>query len=230
MTGKLAGPILAAIARRPRAWAPIAGWILVALLAALAARVFGAPSGADRVLRGAFGAIALPLLAFSVVSSFAHGSDLPEASRGLVAMGVSRSAFLWTTILCVLSVASCASAVSAVLVCIVAHGPTDAPLASDAIASFGVAFVAGGAYGTFFLFGSMTRRGVLRPVLLELDWVLGASQGFFACFTPRAHVASLLGGSSCLDFSRRQSSVLLVGLALLYLALAWGLGRRWARS
>jgi hypothetical protein len=226
----LAWSLTLSVVRSRRAWGPVAGWALFAMVSALGSRVIGAASGADHVLRGAFGAIALPLLAFSVVSAFVHGGSLTESTRGLLALGASRRHVAMATTLVSVGLAASASATLAALVCVLAHGPADAPLARDALSSFGVALLGGGAYAAWFLLGSLTRRGALRSVLLVLDWGLGMSQGPGAWLTPRAHIASLLGGPSCFELSRRGSSLALVGLTVLYLLLVALWGRRWSRG
>jgi hypothetical protein len=225
----LSWPLTLSVVRSRRAWGPVAGWALFAMLSALGSRVFGAASGADHVLRGAFGGIALPLLAFSIVSAFVHGGSLAESARGFLSLGASRREAAIATTLLALGLAAIASAVLAALVCVLAHGPADAPLASDALSAFGVAWLGGGAYAAWFLLGSLARRGALRSLLLVVDWALGMSQGPGAWLTPRAHLASLLGGPPCFELSRRGSSLALVGLTVLFLSLVALWGRRWSR-
>jgi hypothetical protein len=60
-------------------------------------------------------------------------------------------------------------------------------------------------------------------VALVLDWVLADLVGVF---TPRAHLASLLGGESVEDMSGRLSEVSLVLLTLTFAALALRRARR----
>lgn len=225
----LVRPPLARIARTRRSWLPVVGFAALALATALASRTSGDTSSADHVLRGTFGGVVLPLLAYGIVSSALGGSGLRAAIRGLVALGGDPAkAALATAGVAVLSSALASGALGG-LVCALAHGPTDLPLARDVTTSFGVAFLGGAAYAAFFCAGSAIGRGAMRGVFVVVDWVLGASGGLGALFVPRGHVTSLLGGAECFELSRRASSVVLVVLALVYAALAVLLGRR-ARS
>ncbi len=52
-------------------------------------------------------------------------------------------------------------------------------------------------------------------MLLALDWILGASGGFAAVITPRAHLRNMLGGAAPLGMSGRASSASLVIIAVL---------------
>jgi hypothetical protein len=61
---------------------------------------------------------------------------------------------------------------------------------------------------------SFGRRGGGRPVLLVVDWMLGASGGAAALMSPRGHVRNLLGGAPPMDLSERASALLLVALAV----------------
>lgn len=221
------GP-LARLARTTRGWLPVVGWALLGVVGALVARTSHA-SGADRVLRASFGPIVLPLLAYGVVSAALGGAGLRSSVRGVVALGASPPRAALAAAL----VATIGSAVSAaligVLLCVIAHGPTDPPLSADLPATFGVAFVGGAAYAAYFCAGSAIGRGAMRGGFLVLDWLLGAAEGFGAVLVPRAHVASLLGGPACFELSRRVSSVALVLLAVGGLTLAVRLSRRTVR-
>jgi hypothetical protein len=66
----IARPSVARVTRRPRALLTLGAWCLLALGMAVAARVRGVPHGADHVLVGAFGGLALPLLAYALVGAF----------------------------------------------------------------------------------------------------------------------------------------------------------------
>ena len=112
------------------------------------------------------------------------------------------------------------------LVCALAHGSQDPPLAVDMAASFGVCALGGGAYAAYFSVGSAIGRGTMRGVFLALDWIVGGASGAGALIMPRGHVTSLLGGPLCADLSQRTSSLMLVALLLAYGSLAVLLVRR----
>jgi hypothetical protein len=217
---------LARLGRRRRAWFPIAGWAALAMASALSARLAGVVGGADHVLRGPFATLVLPLLSYTVVSGALGGMGLRPALRGVVALGAVPGTAALASVLVSVGTSGIASGLLAALVCVVAHGTGDAPLLADLASSTFVAAVAGAAYAAWFCAGSAIGRGAMRGVFLVVDWVLGASAGFGALFTPRGHVVSLLGGALCFDLSRRTSSVMLVAIAVAYGAAAVRLARK----
>jgi hypothetical protein len=217
---------LARLVRTRRAWLPILGWSALAIVGAIHARMLGFTSGADHVLRGAFGFIVLPLLSYGIVGAALGGSGMRVAVRGLVALGAAPARAALASALAAMCVSAMVCAVVAAIVCLTAHGPSDPPLVWDLPSSFGIALVGGAAYAAYFCAGSAIRRGAMRGAFLAIDWIIGMPGGFGAIFTPRGHVTSLLGGQACFDLSRRASSVILVVLLLAYLALTVRLGRR----
>ncbi|MDP9152364.1 MAG: hypothetical protein M3O36_20755, partial [Myxococcota bacterium] len=93
--------------------------------------------------------------------------------------------------------------------------------APDALASAYAGALGGAAYaGWFFMGASFGKRGGGRPMLLVLDWVLGASGGFAALITPRAHLRNVLGGAAPLAMSGQASSASLVAIAVACALLA----------
>ncbi|MBX3202568.1 MAG: hypothetical protein KF894_30860 [Labilithrix sp.] len=214
---------LARLVRAPRGWLPIAGWTLLAIVAALSART---SSGADHVLRGTFGFVVLPLLTYGIVSATLGGAGLRPALRGLVAIGASPPRAALGSIGVAMTVSAVTCGLLAAAVCLVAHTSSDPPLAWDLPASFGVASLGGATYAAYFCAGSAVGRGAMRGALLALDYVVGAGAGFGSLFTPRGHVMSLLGGPAAFELPRRMSSVLLVLLAVIYVGLAVRLARR----
>ena len=226
MIAALARVPLARLTRTRRAWLPIAGWSLVAVVSALSSRSAGLASGADHVMRGTFGFVILPLLTYGIVSATLGGAGLRPAIRGLVALGAPPPRAALASVGVSMAAAALACGVVAVLVCLIAHGSADSPLVWDLPASFGVAFTGGAAYAAFFCAGSAIGRGAMRGAFLAIDYIVGTPAGFGSVFTPRAHVMSLLGGPQCFELSRRVSSMILVVLALAYLALAVRLARR----
>lgn len=217
---------LARLLRAPRGWLPIVGWSLLAIVSALSSRTTGLTSGADHVLRGTFGIVIVPLLTYGVVSATLGGVGLRPAVRGLVTLGASPQRAALASIAVAMAASAVACGVLAALVCVIAHGASDPPLVWDVPASFGVAFVGGAAYAAYFCAGSAIGRGAMRGAFLAIDYLIGTPGGFGSLFTPRGHLMSLLGSSTAFELSRRVSSVMLVVLMLVYLALAVRLARR----
>jgi hypothetical protein len=153
-------------------------------------------------------------------------TGLRRGIRGVVALGAEpRRAALASVGVAVLSAAAVAGVLAAV-VCVLAHGPHDAPLARDLPTSLWVGALAGGAYAAYFCAGSAIGKGAMRGVFLAFDWIVGSGSGFGALFTPRGHAQSLLGGPLCAEISQRSSSIALVVILLAYAALALLFTRR----
>lgn len=210
----------ARLVRLRRSWLPIFGWSLLAVGSALVARAAQDASGADRVLRGTFALVILPLLSYGIVSSTLGSVGLRRSVRGLVALGAPPWRAACASIVVAMAASAVVCAAVAMLVCVIAHGETDAPLGRDLPMTFGVALTGGAAYAAYFCAGSAIGKGAMRGVFLVLDYLLGASAGFGALFTPRGHVTSLLGGPACFELSRRASSVFLVVLTLAFFLFA----------
>lgn len=221
MTPVLARLPLARLTRTPRAWLPIAGWLALAVVVAILARSSGSSRVADHVLLGAYGALALPLLVYAVVTATLGGEGLARAGAPLVAFG-AKPAHAAVAAVAVAAAASAAlGALLAIAVAAIAHGASDPPLARDLATSAWIGALGASSYAAAFAFGaSFGARGFGRSAVLVVDWLLGSGNGAASLFTPRAHLRNLLGGSAPLDLSQRASIALLVLLALLYAALA----------
>jgi hypothetical protein len=214
------------LVRTPRAWMPIVAWTLLAIVIALSSRARGATTGADHVMRGAFAFFVLPLIAYGVVGATLGGAGLRGGIRGVVALGAApRSAALASVVVAITTAAAMCGVLGA-LVCALAHGSGDPPLAVDVAASLGVGVLGGAAYAAYFSAGAAIGKGAMRGVFLALDWVIGGGAGAGALVMPRGHVTSLLGGPLCADLSQRTSSVMLLVLAVAYAGLAVLLVRR----
>jgi hypothetical protein len=197
--------------RTPRAWLPIVAWSLLAIVFAVAARARGGTTGADHVLRGAFSFLVLPLVAYGVVGATLGASGLRRGIRGVVALGAEPRRAALASVLVAVTTSALLCAVLGGVVCALAHGAHDPPLASDLF---------------YFSAGSAIGKGTMRGVFLALDWIIGGGAGVGALITPRGHVTSLLGGPLCADLSQRTSSVLLLLLLVGYAAVAVALVRR----
>lgn len=217
---------LARLGRTRRAWLPILGWIALGLATAVVTRRTGFGTGADHTLRGTFAFVVLPLLSFTVVSAVLGGMGLRPSVRGLVALGAAPRRAVLAELAFAVVVAGGLAAIVGALVCMIAHGPADVPLARDLPATFLVSFASGATYAAFFAAGSAIGRGALRGFFLVADWLLGAPAGLLAVFVPRGHVMALFGGGACYALSRTASSLLLVVLFVVYGALALRLASR----
>jgi len=211
----------ARLARTPRAWIPVTAWSLFAFAAALLLRR-GSPSGsASEALQSVFGALALPLLAYAVVGAALGGDGLARGARSLVAFGASPTRASLAEVLVAAAASAVLASIVGVLVAVFAHGPSDPPLARDALTTAWIAALGGAAYASFFALGaSFGKRGGGRAWFLVLDWVFGASHGIVGIVTPRAHVRSLLGGDAVASCSNAESSVMLVVLAVAFTSAA----------
>jgi hypothetical protein len=217
----LARPPLARLLRTPRSLLTLGAWCLLAVGFAVAARARGASHGADHALVGAYGALALPLLAYALVGAVVGARSLAASTAPLVSFGASPARAAAAAV--GVAVAACAAlgAVLAALVALVAHGADDPPAAADALASAYAGLLGGAAYAAWFAAGaSFGRRGTGRTVLLVADYVLGAGRGAVALVTPRAHLRNLLGGEAPMGLSGRASTAVLVALAVVFALLA----------
>jgi hypothetical protein len=212
--------------RTPRGWVPIVGLSLLALFVSLAARARGSTSGADHVMRGSFAFLVLPLVAYGIVGATLGRAGLRRGIRGAVMLGAApRSAALASVLVAIVTAAGLCGILGAV-VCALAHGSHDSPLASDLPASLGISALGGATYAAYFSLGSAIGKGTMRGVFLGFDWILGGGAGIGALITPRGHVTSLLGGPLCAEMSQRASSVLLLVLLVAYASFSVLLVRR----
>jgi len=85
----LARPSLARVFRTPRALLALGAWGVLALGFALAARSRGSANGADHVLVGAYGALILPLLAYTLVGAVLGARSLAASTAPLVGFGAA---------------------------------------------------------------------------------------------------------------------------------------------
>jgi len=204
----------------------VVAWTALAVVAALLARTRGSATGADHVMRGTFGAIVLPLLSYGVVGAALGGLGLAQSIRGTVSLGAEPRRAALASIGVAVAVSATAGGLLGLVVCGVAHGPLDPPLARDLPASLWIGALGGAAYAAYFSAASAIGKGWLRGVFLALDWILGASAGAGAALTPRGHVTSLLGGAQVAELSQRVSSAMLVAVVIVYVGVALGLTRR----
>jgi hypothetical protein len=227
----LAAVPLKRLLRTPRAWLALGFWLAIALVPAALERMRATGHGADHALLGFYSSIALPFVAYSVLSAVL-GKD------GLVTSGIALTNFgappfrvaLHTVTIAVVASALIGGALGAV-VAVVGHGPLDPPLSSDAtLFAFGAGALGGGAYAAFFAVGaSFGARGFGRSILLIVDWLFGTSSDTSALLVPRAHVRNLLGGAAPDDVSGRTSLLVLVFMIVVFTWFAcWRASRvRW---
>jgi hypothetical protein len=211
-------------ARRP--WLAPLAWLVLALGFAALTRVRGAAHGADDVLPGMIGAFVVPLLAYAAVTAVVGDGGVRGVSRGFVAVGAAPLHAALGSALVATGLAAITGALATGLVALIAHGSADPPLVLDLPLSALVGALGGAAYGALFCAGASFGAGALRGGLLAADFVLGSEGSPLAWLFPRAHLLALLGGVPALDLPRRASSVALVVLAGLYLAVVLLASRR----
>lgn len=224
MISVLARAVALRLVRTPRAWLAPGAWLALALVLAVASR--SSVHGASNLLPGSVGNIVLPLLAFAAVSAVVGEGGMRRATSGLVALGADPAAAALSTSGVAIAASASLGALAASLGVLFAHGASDPPLLLDVPISFVVGGLGGAAYAALFCAGASVMGGALRGILLVADFVLGTEGGALGALFPRAHLLALLGGEKAFDLSRRVSSVALVALALVYLALVARLTRR----
>lgn len=213
MIAALARPSLARLARLPRSRLAIGVWCFVGLAFAGGARLRGSLHGADEALLNAYGALALPLMAYAVVGAAVGSPSLAASIAPLVVFGASRVRAAAATVAASIGACALLGALLATAVAMVAHGAADPALGRDAIDSAKIGALGGVAYGAWFAVGS-SLGGAGRAALLIADWVLGSLGGPLEACTPRAHVRNLLGGLAPAACSQRCSSGALVAIAV----------------
>jgi hypothetical protein len=200
--------------RTPRLWVSLAAWSALAFAFAVAARSAGSLRGPDYVLAGMYGALVVPFVAYVLVGAVLGGRSLRASTEPLASFGATPARAAGVTVL--VAAGACAllcGSLGAVLALIAHDSAYPAPL-RDALASGYAGALGGGAYATWLSLGaSFGRRGGGRVAWLAIDWLLGASQGASALFTPRGHLRNLMGGAPPMDLSERASAAALFALA-----------------
>ncbi|MDP9000707.1 MAG: hypothetical protein M3O46_11415 [Myxococcota bacterium] len=206
---------LARVLRPWRTRLTVIAWCVLAIVLAVAARSNGSLRAADHALLGCYGPLVLPLLAYTLVGAIVGGQSLSSSTAPLVTLGARPTRVSAVAILVAAAACAVAGSIVAAVVAMLAHGTGDPPLVRDTIVSAYAGGLGGTAYGTWFMLGaSLGKRGGGRPVLLVVDWLLGATDGAASLATPRGHVRNLLGGTAPMDLSQRASAGVLVVLAL----------------
>lgn len=210
------------LARTPRAWFAIAGWMAVAVGFALALR-FADRDGVDRFLLDLWAPIAMPLLAMAIVSgamgpegtrAFAR-SVMPFGARGaLVAIASIGSSAIASAIAC---------AVTAAIGVVLVRGTTP-----DLAIAIWVGALGGATYAAYFALGSaFGPKGSGRGFVLFANWFLANAGTAGTCLSPYAQIRSLLGGPKAAEWSQRASSGILVGILIACTLLtAWRCRKR----
>jgi hypothetical protein len=221
MIAVLARPPIARLLRSGRGRTVVLAWSALAVAFAVTARSSGSLHAADHALLGAFAPLVLPLLTYVLAGAVIGARSLSLSAAPMVALGARPTQATAATMSVAIAACALSSGLLAIVVDVVAHASADPPLGRDAVACAYAGGLGGGVYASWFALGaSFGKRGVGRPVLLVLDWVLGAGDGPTALVTPRAHIRNLLGGSAPLQLSERTSALALVVLALACVTLA----------
>jgi hypothetical protein len=216
------------LVRARRTWLGIGFWVAIAIGPAFLARRNAVGHGADHALLGLYAAIALPFLAYSVLSGVLGSDGLRRSVLALANFGASPVQVAFSTVTVAVIASGILGGALGSAVDAIGHGQLDPPLPLDALHAFSAGALGGAAYAALFALGaSFGARGLGRSVLLVLDWVVGNGSDASALFTPRAHIRSLLGGAAPLDASGRASYAALALMVIVFTALAC---RRAART
>ncbi len=194
--------------------------VLVACIARLE-RSELASGALDRSLFGVVFGWALPLTAFLIVSDICSQRRLAFGFDRLARFGHSRRWLVAGS----LGVAGVLTALLSVLYVWVALGfaaSWQSPqLLGDGLTSSWIAALGGISYVAWFAFwSSVGRNGGGRFIGLILDWGVGLGSTFGASLVPRGHLRNLLGGLPPIGLGQGSSSLLLLGLSAVCLALA----------
>ena len=209
------------LVRGPRAWVPIALWVGVAILGAVLVHTRGAAHASDHALLGAYSDIALPLLAYAIVSASLAGDGLVRSGRSLVAFGAHPAKVALGAIAVAVLVSALLAALTGAGVVLLTHGEGDPPLANDLLTTGWASLLGAAAYASWFCLGaSFGARGGGRAVFLGIDWILGSGHGVIAALLPRGNLRNLLGGEAPLALSQGASVGMLVGLTVVLAGLA----------
>jgi hypothetical protein len=189
----------------------------IALAPAIFEKMHDSVHGADHALLGFYSTIALPFLAFSILSAVLGRDGLSTSTIALTNFGATpMRVALHTVTVAVVASALLGGALGA-LVDVVGHGTLDPPLAQDVLGTFATGALGGGAYVAFFAAGaSFGARGYGRSILLVVDWLFGTSAGSSALLVPRAHIRNLLGGAAPEDVSTRTSIAALLAMIVVF--------------
>jgi len=217
----LARPSVARVLRTPRALLSLGAWCVLGVGFAVAARSGGAANAADHVLVSAYGALVLPLLAYTLVGAVLGARSLAASTAPLVSFGAAPGRAAAVTVSVAVAAGVVLGGALAATVALVAHGSGDPPVGGDAVASAYAGALGGAAYASLFALGAtFGKRGGGRTGLLVLDWVLGMGHGAVALVTPRAHLRNLLGGARPMEWSGYASATALVVLAVVCALIA----------
>jgi hypothetical protein len=203
---------------RPRVAVSVVVALVVVALGAMLERRISLSRASDHALTGVAFGLALPLLAYALLSEVTGGARLDRslwelgrwgASRRTSALGLLAATGVW------LGGCGAVLACAAVLIGRAAVGPG---LARDLYTSGWIGLLGGFAYAWVFgCAASFGSKGGGRVVALLADWVLGSGATALAVPWPRGHLRNLLGAEPILHMSQGAA---LVAVVLLTVAAA----------
>lgn len=224
----LARPSILRLVRTPRAWIPVALWIALVVVYAAVLRVVRAESPTDRILLGVHAPIVLPLLVLSILSGMTGPDGLRSMTRRMQALGAKGARAAIATVLAGALVCALFAGVTSLVAIAIAHGSGDPSLGHDLATTIWVTALGGATYAAYFSAGAtFGPSGSGRGVVLVASWMLADAGTAGAALSPHAHVRSLLGGPQAGTLSQRASSIALVVLFAISLAIcAWRCRKR----
>lgn len=176
-------------------------------------------ASADNALLASTFGLVIPALAFGAVARvFPTRSDLALAP--LARHGADRR---WTVFGagCGLALTLAVSSALLALGTRLLGGASTDQVLRDAVTCTWIGGLAGIVYTAWFLLGSgFGRRAGGRWWAWAIDWALGIGTGTLAIPWPRGHLRNLLGGAGVAHLGQPTSSLVLLVLVALYLAVA----------
>jgi hypothetical protein len=183
-------------------------------------RAAGRVGAADRALVGGAFGVAVPLVAYFLVTRACAGGHLRDALRPLARHGLDRRSLTLGLAVPPALLTAAFAVLGSALVIPIARGFGDPLWLSDVATSAWIGVVAAIAYVAAFTgVSALGRGGRGRAWLLALDFVLGSGQSFLAVPWPKGHVRNLLGGASVLQLSQLAALFVLFGTSFAFLSL-----------
>jgi hypothetical protein len=187
---------------------------------ALLERAQGALGASDRALSGGAFGLALPLLAYFLVTRVCDSDNLREAVWPLARQGLGSLGLALGLAVPAALVTMAFAALSGVVVVLLTRGFGDPRWLADAGTSLWIGAVSGLAYVMALLGASAYgKRGRGRIALLAADFLLGATSSLLALPWPKGHVRNLLGGSPVLEMSQSAALLVMLGTSFAFLWL-----------
>jgi hypothetical protein len=216
----LARPPILRLARTRRAWLPIVLWIAFVVFYASVLRVAHVETPTDRILLGVVAPFVLPLLVFAILGGMTGPDGITSYVKRAKLFGASGARAAAAGLAACVIVAALLAMLASVAAVSIGHGPGDPALGKDLFTTIWVSALGGATYAAYFSLGAtFGSSGAGRGVFLVANWILADAGTGGAALSPHAHIRSLLGGPHAGALSQRGSSIALLALFLVSVAL-----------